>query len=74
MKVSAQVLAIPIFKVSQGTCPEVLYLRGFRRRFGKCPVYAGSRAYPFAHTITTKHPKTSLGAAAGAGSLAEARA
>ena len=30
VEVSAQALAIPIFKVSQGTCHEVLYPRGFR--------------------------------------------
>ena len=72
MKVSAQTLAIPIFKVSQGTCPlarvnraspghlsaNTLFIRAPEAPARKRPIYAGFRAYPFVHKASTECPKT----------------
>ena len=45
------------------------YLEGFRAIYVFCSICADFRACSFAYSITTKHPETPLGAAAGAGRL-----
>ena len=45
------------------------YLEGFRVFYVFWSIYADFQACPFAYSITTKHPETPLGAAAGAGRL-----